>query len=76
MPDERVADWEHRLDRDGLRILTARLPGALRRLVERRRNLAVLTLNALVAVAFLMAPLLGAPAAPIAEHSLSKLDDR
>ena len=54
----------------------ARLPGPLRRLVERRRNLAVLALNAFVAAALLMAPLLGAPAAPIAEHSLSKLDDR
>jgi hypothetical protein len=76
MPDERVADWEYRLDRDGLRILIARLPAGLRRLLERRRGLALLTLNGLVATAVLMAPLLGASAPPTAEHSLSKLDDR
>jgi hypothetical protein len=76
MPDERVADWEHRLDRDGLRILIARLPSGLRRSFEQRRGLALLTLNGLVAAAVLMAPLLGALAPPMPDRSLSKLDDR
>lgn len=76
MPDERVADWERRLDRDGLRLLTTRLPAGLRRLLERRRDIATLALNVLVAVALLAAPLLGAPASPMADHSLSKLDER
>ena len=76
MPDERVADWEHRLDRDGLRILLARLPVPLRPVLERRRGLALLALNGLAAVALLTTPLLGAPATSIGEQSLSKLTDR